>query len=212
MIVYHASEFELIEARAHPWSVGLNDKSNVYFDFKAYPNLIRTSLEDFKQYENHAFCQTFYELLEWLNGENSFFETNDCAFKSPSENIDKQFKYTKRCSGRLMILYRDIYENTQFKSIDWLFNNLMKLLYVRDREFRAGAIGLSIMKTIYKALSPNPNEGGSGWQIMLSFFAYADNKNISFKNMNRILFNVSKCLFSLNNRIKQGEVKALNSY
>ncbi len=206
MIVYHAKEFEDAGPRPHPWSTSIADPSQQYVDFKQEPGKIRTALEGWTLYSNERFAETFFQLLEWLNGDDSHLESNDCAFLPAADNIDAQFSFKKRCAERLMILFRDIYENTQPDSVDWLFNGTGKRLVVLDKEFRAGAIGLSYKKTIYKALSDDPKEGAAGFQVMLSLFAYGKNRTTAHNAMARVIGNLRIALGSINNRVAAGEV------
>src|SRR5512140_780274 len=72
--------------RAHPWTVATLDPSARYMDLKANPALIRLSLEDFLPFSRWPAIDTFYSLLEWLNGPESTLESNDCAFEGPCAN------------------------------------------------------------------------------------------------------------------------------
>ena len=208
VIAYHAKEFETAEPRAHPWSSTIADDSLVYVDFKERPELIRTSLEDLKPFKGEPFVERFYKLLEWLNGPLSLLESNDCAFRGLVENTtDKQFPYARKCQGRLMILYRDIAENCQPKSIEWLMSNLHTSIQSVSPSFRSGAIGLSRMGTIYKALGNGLRTGAKGEQVMLSFFAYGKSDRHSFESMEKVLECAQTALEKVNRKIKAGEVE-----
>lgn len=104
MIAYHAKETEDGPTRAHPWNFVQGDLTHAYVDFKASPHLIRSSIEDLRPYQGRSFAETFFKLIEWINGSDCRFESNDCAFRGPSGNIDTQFGAPLRCDGRLMSL------------------------------------------------------------------------------------------------------------
>jgi hypothetical protein len=209
VIVYHAKEFESAVPRAHPWSSALANESHVYIDFKANPKLIRSAIEDLRSYADEPFAEEFYSLIEWLNGKESLLETNDCAFSGAIRNIDSQFPFKHRCSGRLMILFRNITENAQPRSVDWLINNIHDSLMIANPSFKAGAVGISRMAAVYKALSPEPRKGGLGSQVMLSFFAYGKNDDRCYESMYRILRCTHTCLVKVNRQIKNGALDAL---
>lgn len=209
MIVYHAREFEGGEPRAHPWSRSVSDESHVYVDFKERPDLIAETLEDFRPFKNQEFTQKFFELLEWLNGPKSRFESNDCAFVGACENGDSRFPYAMSCSGRLMIMFRDIEENCQPKSIGWLMDTLKSVISGVNPNFRAGAIGLSRTKAIYKALGNSPTSGAMGEQLMLSFFAYGKDEQRCYQSMQRLIECVHGSIKRVSRKVEAGDVDAL---
>jgi len=208
MIVYHAKEFEDSEPRAHPWSTAISNQEQKYVDFKASPKSIRTALEDLIPFENEKFTQKFYTLLEWLNSPKCSFESNDCSFLGPHANdTDYQFNYKLKCSGRLMILFRDIEENTQSPSIEWLLKSLNSSLRLVKPGFKAGAIGLSEMKTVYMQLDDRPKMGGLGKQVMFSMFAYGKNKNKCFDNMETVMDCLDSAIRSVDKKVNSGELR-----
>lgn len=211
MIVYYAKEFETAEPRAHPWSTSVANKCHAYVDFKVHPSRVRSALEDLQPYSEFPFAEKFYSLIEWLNGRVSVLETNDCAFRGAHENADQQFKFERRCSGRLMILYRDVIENAKATSVDWLLESLCRCIGRANPSFVAGAVGLSRMATIYKALGNGPGTGGLGSQVMLSFFAYGKNDARCYESMERVLDVASISLEKVNRQLKTGALKLLTS-
>lgn len=80
MIVYRATELDIDTGRTHPWTFAEHNPSWRYVDFRREPEKIETSLEDFRPWAQFPATQRFYELIRWLNGPDSLFETNDCAF------------------------------------------------------------------------------------------------------------------------------------
>ncbi len=210
MIAYHHTAGEDAKPREHPWTTALADQSQRYVDFKSEPGLIRSALEDWVPYKNERFAESFFQLMEWLHSSENHLESNDCAFRDAHLNTtDRQFKFAKRCDGRLMILYRDIYLNTQPLAVNWLFNATLKTLQQIDPKFLTAAVGLSRAKAVYLALGDGVKRGGLGDQISLSFFAYGDSRRAAHASMERLLRNVYQTLHMANARIARGEVQAL---
>ena len=187
----------------------VSDESSIYMDFKQQPALIRTALEDLLPFTTWDFVEQFYRLIEWVNGTSSLLESNDCTFNPLEDNDDQQYPYAKRCSGRLMILFRDIAENCQDKSLDWLMNNIQSMAASMKPNFNAGAIGLSKSPTCYLALGDKPDTGGMGYQVSLNFFAYGEDEQACYGNLKEVLVMTQKALLRVNMRIKNGEIEAL---
>ncbi|WP_392339672.1 hypothetical protein [Moritella marina] len=195
--------------RSHPWTSMVSDESSVYMDFKQQPESIRSALEDLLPFTTWDFVEQFYRLIEWVNGASSLLESNDCTFNPLEDNTDPQYPYAKKCSARLMILFRDIPENCQEKSIDWLMNNIQSMASSMKPSFNAGAIGLSQSPTCYLALGDKPNTGGMGLQVTLNFFAYGEDEKGCYASMKDVLAIAQHALLRVNMRIKNGEVDAL---
>ena len=188
LISYHAKDLESENIRPHPWERAESDESQVYVDFKTKPELIRSSLEDLANYSSYKFAIKFYSLLEWLNGKESCFESNDSAFRGVVENTtDKQFNFKYKCQGRLMFLYRDLIKNCDPDNIDCLMKDLQREISIFKPQFKAGAIGVSRMKTGYYGLGRKPKEAALGEQIMLSYFAYGKNEKRCYESMEKVI-------------------------
>src|SRR5258708_5105425 len=113
-----APEFGVV--RSHPWTGSATDPASRYYDFKKHPELISAVLEDFRPWSETLAVQSFYRLLAMLNGGDSPLETNDCAFNEPSPNLDSAFGKRLQCSGRLLILFRDLLRNSERDRVEWL--------------------------------------------------------------------------------------------
>lgn len=206
MDAFIASENNNSSLRSHPWTDMQDDKSSVYMDFKKNPQLIRNSLEDLLPFKKHAFVETFYSLIEWINSPKSVFESNDCTFNAAEENDDAQYSYAKKCSARLMILFRDIPENCQQRSVDWLIESILNSVAGGKVSFRAGAIALSQNPTCYLALGDTPDTGGMGQQVVINFFAYGKNERRCYENMQQVIEHAHSCLSKVNKKIQNGEL------
>jgi len=197
--------------RSHPWTTMTMDCNSIYRDFKKYPRLIRTSIEDLTPYKQWDFAEQCYMLIEWINSQRSLLESNDCTFNAAENNPDSQYPFAKKCSARLMILFREISENCQEKSIDWLMEQLETSISTSKPHFKSGAIGLSLSPTCYLALGDKPNTGGMGYQIILHFFAYGKNDQRCYESMKVIITVVHDCLKHINKSIQFGELDELYS-
>jgi hypothetical protein len=199
------------ELRSHPWTSMQSDQSSIYMDFKKNPKQIRNSLEDLLPLKKWEFVETFYSLIEWVNSPVSLLESNDCTFNMAEENVDDQYPYAKKCSARLMILFRDIPENCQQRSIDWLMQNILHSVASTKLGFRSGAICLSQNATCYLELGDQADTGGIGQQVVLTFFAYGKNERRCYESMQQVLSHGHNCLKKVNKKIHNGELDDIYS-
>ena len=188
-----------------------SDQSCLYIDFKKNPKLIRNSLEDLLPLKKWEFVESFYSLIEWINSPTSLLESNDCTFNIVEENNDQQYPYAKKCSARLMILFRDIPENCQQRSIDWLTQEILKTVANSKNNFRSGAICLSQNETCYLELGDQPDTGGMGQQVVLTFFAYGKNERRCYDSMLQVINHAHNSLIKVNKKIKNGELDNIYS-
>jgi hypothetical protein len=133
--------------------------------------------------------QTFYSLLEWLNGPDSILESSDCAFRPPGENKNPHVNKSLQCAGRVIIFYRPLHLNTNKAGVEWLKDAIHHYLKQIDPDFRWGAIGTTIMKSEYVTL-PVPPKDQAGFQVML-FFETMSNLEHLFKTLQEALQDVS---------------------
>jgi hypothetical protein len=179
--------------RAFPWTDAASNPGSRYHDFKTHPHLVRTSLEDFAPWNGCAAVETFYRLLEWLNAPGGALESNDCEFTGPRDNPDPGFRKARECSGRLMILYRDLPLNVSGPRVAWLEGATLRHLAEIDPDFEWGAVGTTIMRTQYVGL-PLPEERQMGFQLMLSFWAWGDTEEETMTHLDRLFGNLSRAL------------------
>jgi hypothetical protein len=128
--------------RNHPWTVVVGDHQARYWNFRAHPELIPTVLEDFAPWAHYPAIKQFYELLGWLNGPESTFETNDCGLIPP--RIDIQTPQPVRqvfdadplsIHGRISILYRCLSFNTSAETVYWLKQSIHDCLRDQVQNF-----------------------------------------------------------------------------
>lgn len=192
MRVYELQDPGLQRPRAHPWINGETDTSHRYYDFRRHPELIRSSLEDLAPWDGHASTETFYRLIEWLNGPDSTLESNDCAFNGVSANEGPHSERRLETSGRLMILCRDLVANTSGDQVGELAQGVAGVLSQMTPELEA-VVGVSIVDVQFTTL-PGPRQQQRGQQLMLSFWAWGDDQAETLGNLDRTLDNLGQAL------------------
>jgi hypothetical protein len=167
MKVYRAYELDLKGVRAHPWITALADPKHRYCDFKARPDLIATSLEDFTPWSRHAAVRTFYDMLRWLNGPDSELETDDCAFGGIRRSSKSELADVKQADGRLMLFYRQLPFNCDQRA-EWLMDCFDFHLGRLNTEIDLGVVGLSKAETYFKSILQ------TGRSLILNFWAWGN--------------------------------------
>lgn len=210
MIVYEHQTDESKTAREHPWTEGENNPEHLYYDFKEHSELISSVLEDFRVHAKWPAVETFYNLLRWLNGPNSYLESNDCAFRGCTQNTNLNFKKQLCCTGRLMILFQETQLNLAVASIGQLKNRVHFYLSQIDRDFDLGVVGTSILPVYFKDLNL-PEEQKYGYELMLSFWTWGDDESETMENLDRLFRGLNQSIEVLSNEIgkamKAREVK-----
>lgn len=182
--------------RSHPWQGSSTDARARYSDFTLSPHLIRSELEDFVPWAHYAAIETFYALLERLNHPRSAFETNDCEFTGPHLDGEVDVRKAFGCSGRLMLLFRSLEQNTLEAPMTALRHALHVNLSQLDEAFEWGLIGTTLIPTRYLALS-EIDAGQFGNQLMISFWAWGGSEADTMRNLGRLFTNLSRALRSL---------------
>jgi hypothetical protein len=182
--------------RSHPWVGAASDRKSRYYDLTASPALIRSALEDFVPWARYAAVDAFYGLLERVNHERSLLESNDCAFTGPHPSKSTSSQKALECSGRVMVLFRDLARNTVEGQIDALKNELHLALGKLDPNFRSGVVGTTIVPVRYLALSAVSDQD-LGVQLMISFWAWGNSEQETMQNLSRLLRNLVSALRKL---------------
>ncbi len=202
MRVYEHSAADSLKPRSHPWIDAESNPAYRYYDFKTQPELIRSSLEDLQQWTSYPAIETFYRLLEWLNGFESIFESNDSAFNGAAATAGTPSSKPLQCSGRLMILYRDLAVNTSHEQMHRLADTTAKALSETDPMFEGGAIAVTIVTTRFIAL-PGPPARQRGQQLMLSFWAWGETEAETMRHLDRIFQNLTGTLQRVSDEIRR---------
>lgn len=190
------------EPRSHPWLGSASDPAARYLDFRAAPELIRSTLEDFVPFRSYAAVEEFYGLLERINHPRSQLESNDCAFIGPHANETAQVSASRECSGRVMLLFRDLEQNTRKTRTAWLKTALHYQLARLDPKFSLGMIGTTLVPVRFLAL---PSEAQLGEQLIISFWAFGNSDETVMQNLARLLKNLSHALRGVSARIVEGQ-------
>jgi hypothetical protein len=150
-------------------------------------------LEDLRPWERYVAIRSFYELLAWINGPMSPFESNDCAFTGPEDNVNLEFRKKLQCCGRLGILFRDLALNTQGNAIGRLIEGLHGRLRVLDPDFAWGAVGTTRLDVDFLE---GPDGSAAGTQVLVSFWAWGDDEPEAFGNLARVIAALRQALES----------------
>jgi len=188
------------EPRSHPWMDVAGHPECRYYDLTASPALIRRSLEDFQPWSSYPATEAFYVLLEQLNLPGSAFESNDCAFTGPHENDQPMYPAALQCSGRVMVLFRDLRQNTTLARVEHLKDALHRELAAIDPGFTGALIGTTLIPVRYLAL-PDGDGTQLGWQLMISFWAWGDTVAETMSTLGRLFANLTLALGRLPARI-----------
>ncbi len=107
--------------RVQPWKKSNHNTPGDYYYFRENPELIRTNLEEFYPYNKYDGVQKFYDLVEWLNGANSEFETNDARLMEHlTTNHQRHLANKPLLSiGVLGFFFRDLRLNLSNESSTW---------------------------------------------------------------------------------------------
>ncbi len=145
---------------------------------------------------DYAAIEAFYMLLERLNQPTSLLESNDCAFTGPHPSDSEASQKALECSGRVMVLFRDVARNTVDGQIEALKNELHLALAKLDPNFRSGVVGTTIIPVRYLAL-PDASDQQLGTQLMISFWAWGNTETENMQNLSRLLRNLAQALRKL---------------
>ncbi len=183
--------------RSHPWTDATGNAQFRYYDLIGSPELIRTALEDLLPWQHTAAVERFYTLLEWINGVAGTIESNDCEFTGPSTNEYPHVAATQVCSGRIMLLFRDLTRNLPTAAMSQVAQQLHRALAPIDRSFARGMISTAIVPVRFLAVPSQTNNTTSaqlGSQLMISFWAWGDSDEETFANLDRTLQNLTAAL------------------
>jgi hypothetical protein len=184
------------EPRSHPWTDAAGDTRSRYYDLTASPAHIRSSLEDFLPWSRYTAIDDFYTLLEQLNRKSSVLESSDCAFTGPCANEEPSIPSAFLCSGRVIVLFRALHQNTERERVENLKNQLHNRLARLDPDFRWGMIGTTLIPARYLVL-PGCGDQQLGSQLMISFWAWGETVQGNMTNLRRLFKNLALALRTL---------------
>lgn len=204
--------------RRQPWTVSEHDPGARYYNFRERPELIREVLEDFKPWERYEGVSRFYDLLEWLNGQESKLETSDCRFTGPVRNQQQaQFPGELACGGRLMFFFRQLTHNLSDdvsgwvagktagrnpplyepnKYVRWLADVSHQLLSSVNGEFSWPVVQIHFFPTFF-ADAPGEEAKKFGYQVVYEFHTWADTEEDIFHDFNALTNIFRECLIRI---------------
>lgn len=203
MLKTYFKGFQLEEGlRTQPWTTAERDENERYYNFREHPELIPKVLEDYKPWDHYEAVQRFYELVAWVNGPESRFESNDCAFHGPRENFQKdRFPKQLMCSGRFMFFFRDLVQNLSVDSrqvvildqhrppaynanllFQWFVNRSMELIDQLHQETMWACIAPELFPVRYDEAPVAPADK-FGYQFSFQFWAWGDDEKETMENL-----------------------------
>jgi hypothetical protein len=195
-VYHHNDEMSEVSRECH-WLVSEHDPAHRYHDFRSHPELIPEVLEDFRPFSHQKAVHEFYDLVRNLNGPQSPFETNDCAFKGPHENTSRNASTRSSvASGRLMIFFRELQLNTQIAYIEWLRDGVHFYISALTSELEEGVVGTSIMKMHITELGTASNPA-AGHELALHFWAWGDTDDEVFANLYTVINDIHRTFYAL---------------
>ena len=214
MLKTYFKGFQMEEGlRTQPWTTAERDENERYYNFRQYPELIPEVLEDYKPWDRYEAVQRFYELIAWVNSEESRFESNDCAFHGPRENFQKdRFPKELACSGRFMFFFRDLIQNLSVDSrqvvivdqrrlpnyranllFQWFVNRSMELIDKLHQETLWACVAPELYPTRYDEAPVSPADR-FGYQFSFQFWAWGDNEQGTMENLGAAVDTMSQVL------------------
>ncbi len=177
-----------VPVRDHPYKGSAYDSRVKHYDFVHRPELIRQALEDFKPWESYEAVDWFYQMLEWINGSESIFETSDCRLEAPKKNPHENMSCDLVVRGRLMVFFRDIplnYADIVSESNYLVNQNITDVAkssyeYLNNeyKEIWWVTIQIFFFPTRYRNSSP---PDAFGQQVVFQFSCFGDSEEESFE-------------------------------
>lgn len=188
--------------RQHPWTKVEANPEARYWNFLAHPDQIPLVLEDFKPWAHYAAIPRFYELLTWLNGNDSIFESNDCGLR-PSKQDNEAPDLIRHLfisdpivlHGRLAFIFRDLTWNTSTPNIDGLKKSIHDGLRDNIPNFPA-VVSVGDWKHLFTKINKE------GRAISLRFWAWGDDEAIAMENLRAVFDAIHGCLLWISDGVK----------
>lgn len=189
-------------SRPHRWKHAESDPRCLYYDFRKQPELIRTSLEDFRPFDKWPAIQRFYALLEWL-AIDPHLESNDCAFWEPRPTTERNGTFPLQCDGRLMILFHELRLNTVESAIKGLYaTSYKKLLAARSDPW--SRVGLTISCCHFEEM-PDVE----GWQLAYYFWAWGNDTAEAMAHLDLVFQQLEITLREISTAIGRGDLNGI---
>jgi hypothetical protein len=194
-------EYPPTALRYHYWNEAEHDPRGRYYDFRGRPELIPEVLEDFLPFGERPAVQRFYRFLASVNGDDSFLETDDCAFRGPQE---KPAGAARRlyCTGRVILLFRTIQANLDRHSVETLAARIGYHLQASTPDLPDGAAQVAIAPTSYSPYAGLGDEpiGGS---VEITFWADGDDEDEVFDTLDAVVTAMAEAIAKVNAELEQ---------
>jgi len=181
MHVFHDPGEGKGEPRLHPWGVSAHDPDAKFVDFLKCPDLIRTSLEDFIPYAHQPAIERFFELIEWMRGSETIWETTESKFWPISTHTNRFFaQYPLTCSGRLVFFCRN--HSWQCRHATWLFENFLQRLVRRQPTSPNACVGAFMFPIQFLLLSGDGGQTAPECRALgVRCYGFGRNEDEAFK-------------------------------
>jgi hypothetical protein len=213
--------------RLQPWDTAGYVEGGRYYDFRKEPELITEMLEDFVPLAGYESVQQFCDLLRWMNGPESPYETNDARLRPPRENRQRDLadKALVR-DGMLMFFFRNLPLNLSTDSVAWSRrfhryeidqheikptpNEFLLLFGQRcveelskiNPDSQDDCVGVQLMPALYVD-APVHEDSKYGNQIVFRYWVWGDTDEEIMNNLTRTVAAISTCLKTIAAEVPQ---------
>jgi len=180
--------------RHHPWRGSEVSSAFEYYDFKKSPEPIGQVLEDFRPWERYEAVPTYYDLLRWLNGQDSALETNESGLLPPQVNTQAEFPWQLKIHGRMTVFARSLAFNTDPNNIQWMASVIAGNL--ENAPNFPGRVAIGNMVTFFTEIQRQ------GHVVTMRYWAWGNTEEETFGNVNRLFLVLSDCLRGLSSSLE----------
>lgn len=207
MLVYHDEGDQRraeSNARYVPYTFTRHDADGGYYDFVQHPDLIPSSLEDFRPFGDLPAIERFYALLTWLNGPRSCLESTDCLLRPVDSNGTPHLGdgAQRQIVGRLMVIYRDHRRNTFDLQMQILADLFHQEMLKADKGWKMGACGYAFYPAHFTKLGEEPIDGvTTGHELCIRFWAWGNTEGECFQNLDRLFCNLHAAIEAVSRHV-----------
>jgi hypothetical protein len=198
---------EIPPPREHPWTRVEGDPQARYWDFRANPEQIPLVLEDFEPWSHYPAIHRFFELLIWLNGNDSVFESNDCGLRPPRQDCETPeiIRHVFIADpivihARITFIFRDLAWNASAPTVDGLKKAIHDGLRDNIPNF-AAVVRIGDWAHLFTAINKE------GRAVTLRIWAWGDDEGIAMGNLHSTFDAISGCLRWISDGIKSNPGK-----
>ena len=208
--------------REHPWTDSALNPDWKYYDFNKNPELIRTSLEDFVPWEKFAAVEEFYKFLEWMHGDESKIESNDCRLSFDKNKQKEKWNKEYVFHGGIFLLFKNLefnlsedsgnffngHNNLDFITESFTPNKYLAWFegccnqYIRGAYpgFSLGCLTFVLFPSKFNNASPI-EEDTLGYQPCFRYWAWGDDENEAMENLHKVFEVLAGCVKAISAEI-----------